>query len=53
MLRTRLREKRFTVMNFARSVYPYMTEDDKISMGWTPEFEEQVKEKLSDNIFNY
>ncbi len=31
---------------FARKMYDYMTEEDKKSIGWTPEFEKQFKEKM-------
>lgn len=49
-----LPEERFnhleTIYDFAEEVYPYMTEEDKKSIGWTPEFEERFKRKI--NNFN-
>lgn len=38
------------VDTFIRSVYPYMTEEDKKSIGWTPAFEEDFKRRYNKDL---
>ena len=36
------------VEDLVKRLYPLMTEDDKISMGWTPKFEKRFQELMTD-----